>query len=89
MAAGLGDGAGTTATLGGGGRSLTATRRVAGLHPSRSWVVGGTTHEREPISSVGFPGQALARPRETTLPAIRTAVARSFGFSPIASTAAA
>jgi len=72
----------------GGGLTLTTARHVVELHPSRSWVVGGTTHDREPISHhepTSNEPQAGGRPLPASLPASRSAVVRSFGFSPIAS----
>lgn len=73
----------------GGGLTLTAARHVVELHPSRSWVVGGTTHDREPTfaASPSNEPQAAGRPLPASLPASRSAVVRSFGFSPIASSA--
>ena len=79
MAAELGGGGIYPPQSCGGGLPLTAARHVVGLQPSRSWVVGGTTHDREPT----YP----ARPLPTTLPASRRAVARSFVFSPTVSRA--
>lgn len=74
----------------GGGLTLTTARHVVELHPSRSWVVGGTTHDREPTFRSEPPSdepQGAGRPLPASLPAIRSAVVRSFGFSPIASSA--